>query len=77
MLSSVDGTVVFEVHPRANKTEITQAIEKLFEVKVKSVRVANYLGKMKRVGLRTGRRGAWKKAYVTLHEGTIDLIEGL
>ncbi len=78
MLGSVSNGVVFEVHPKANKTEIKNAVENIFEVKVKSVRVANYQGKIKRVRQKLGRRGAWKKAYVFLQEGSsIDIIEGL
>ena len=59
----------FEVAPRANKIEIGQAVEKLFKVKVKSVRTQNYIGKLKRVGRWYGRRPAWKKAIVVLEEG--------
>jgi large subunit ribosomal protein L23 len=78
LLGSTENSVVFDVHPRANKTEIKQAIEKIFEVKVKAVRTLNYMGKQRRVGAQTGRRGAWKKAYVSLKEGnSIDIIEGL
>ena len=78
MLGSVSNGVVFEVHPSANKIEIKKAVESVFEVKVKSVRVANYMGKVKRVRQKVGRRGAWKKAYVYLQEGSsIDIIEGL
>lgn len=78
LLGSVENSIVFDVHPRANKTEIRQAVEKIFEVKVKAVRTMNYMGKEKRVGNKTGRRPAWKKAYVSLKEGnSIDIIEGL
>lgn len=76
-LSPVYSTVVFEVHPKANKVEIAEAIESLFDVKVKSVRTVNYFGKVKKVRSHLGRRGAWKKAYVSLSEGKIDLVEGL
>ena len=78
MLGSGSNAVVFDVHPLANKPEIKKAVEAIFDVKVNSVRVTNYLGKVKRVGVRTGRRGAWKKAYVFLKEGSsINIIEGL
>lgn len=70
--------VVFEVHPKANKAEIRNAVEKIFDVKVSAVRTVNLLGKVKTVGGRIGRQNAWKKAYVTLAEGSkIDLIDGL
>jgi large subunit ribosomal protein L23 len=78
MIGSVNRGVVFEVHPLANKAEIKKAVEEIFDVKVKAVRTASYMGKIKRVGRRIGRRGAWKKAYVFLKEGSsIDIIEGL
>ncbi len=67
---------VFKVSPAAGKIEIGAAIEELFKVKVKSVNVMNYEGKAKRAGrtMKMGRRPDWKKAVVTLSEGTIDLI---
>lgn len=60
---------VFKVLPDASKTEIKQAIEQLFEVKVAQVRVVNVKGKTKRFGQRDGKRSDWRKAYVTLAEG--------
>ena len=68
---------VFRVSPRAGKIEIGKAVEKLFSgVKVKSVNVMNCSGKPKRVGRtpKVGRRADWKKAIVTLSEGTIEFI---
>lgn len=67
---------VFKVVPSANKVDIRNAIEKIYEVKVESVNVMNRLGKKKRVGrsLKKGRRANWKKAIVTLSEGDIDII---
>lgn len=68
---------VFKVSPRAGKIEIGKAVEKLFSgVKVKSVNVMNCSGKPKRVGRtpQVGRRADWKKAIVTLSEGTIEFI---
>jgi large subunit ribosomal protein L23 len=66
----------FEVACDANKLQVGQAIEELFKVKVLDVRTVNVRGKMKRLGRFTGRRAAWKKAYVTIHpEGHIDLFE--
>jgi large subunit ribosomal protein L23 len=68
---------VFEVHPEANKIEIQHAVEHLFKVKVEQVRTCNILGKMKRLGRRYGKRPDWKKATVTLKEGSrIDFFEG-
>ena len=62
--------VVFKVRKDATKSEIRQAVELLFEVKVDDVQVANYKGKIKRYGRSSGRRAAWKKAYVRLAEGS-------
>ena len=72
------NTVVFEVHADSNKIEIRNAIEKIFSVKVDSVRTLNNMGKIRRVKMKQGRENGWKKAYVTLAEGSsIDLVEGL
>ena len=69
--------VIFRVHPGANKVEIRQAIETLFKVRVEKVRTSRQLGKVRRVGRHQGRRPDWKKAYVTLAEGSrIDFFEG-
>ncbi|MEK6551197.1 MAG: 50S ribosomal protein L23 [Pseudomonadota bacterium] len=57
--------MVFEVLPTATKPEIRAAVEKMFNVQVERVAVANVLGKRKR----TGRQQDWKKAYVTLKPG--------
>jgi large subunit ribosomal protein L23 len=62
-------TVTFKVLRDANKIEIRDAVEKIFKVKVESVRTANFHGKNRRQGRYTGRRPDWKKAYVTLKEG--------
>ncbi len=59
----------FEVAAEANKVEIRQAIEAIFDVNVDSVRTMNMLGKTKRVGRWYGRRPAWKKAIVKLKDG--------
>jgi large subunit ribosomal protein L23 len=67
--------VAFKVDVNANKIEIKQAVEKIFNVKVSSVRVMNYQGKVKRVRFRSGSRAAWKKAICTLQPGsTIDFL---
>lgn len=62
--------VAFEVSPDANKIEIKQAVEKAFDVKVEKVATAVVAGKKKRVGRNIGKRSNWKKAYVTLAEGS-------
>ncbi|RMG13155.1 MAG: 50S ribosomal protein L23 [Deltaproteobacteria bacterium] len=67
----------FEVDRRANKIQIRDAVEKLFQVKVTNVRTQVVRGKPKRIGLNFGRRSSWKKAIVTLGEGhQIDFVEG-
>jgi large subunit ribosomal protein L23 len=69
--------VLFKVRPDANKIEVKKAVEALFKVKVVKVRIARYLGKLRRVGKNMGRRPEWKKAYVTLREGDkIDFFGG-
>jgi large subunit ribosomal protein L23 len=64
-----ERTLVFEVAAEANKTQVKQAVEKLFKVKVDDVRTATFEGKMRRRGRFTGYRSDWKKAYVKLKEG--------
>ncbi|WP_446009868.1 50S ribosomal protein L23 [Candidatus Electrothrix sp.] len=77
-LQEDDGTIVVKVDPRANKIEIGQAIEQLFDVKVAAVRTSMVRGKKKRVGLKSvGRTSDWKKAYITLSEGEIDFLAEL
>ncbi|MCR3922460.1 MAG: 50S ribosomal protein L23 [Firmicutes bacterium] len=70
---------VFQVEPKANKVEIKKAVEELFKVKVKDVNTIRMQGKMKRMGIHSGRRSNWKKAIVTLEEGSkpIEIFEGL
>lgn len=68
----------FVVARQANKIEISQAVEKLFNVKVDSVRTMQYRGKQRRVGRNVGQRPSWKKAVVTLRAGdTIEIFEGV
>ena len=77
LVNELGNPVVFRVHPRANKVEIRQAVESLFKVRVEKVRTTRQLGKIRRVGKHMGRRPDWKKAYVTLAEGSrIDFFEG-
>jgi large subunit ribosomal protein L23 len=62
-------TLTFEVARGANKIEIKTAVEKIFKVKVASVRTANFHGKIRRQGRFAGHKPDWKKAYVTLKKG--------
>ncbi|MDR1400700.1 MAG: 50S ribosomal protein L23 [Endomicrobium sp.] len=64
-----ENKYTFVVDKNANKFQIKQAIEALFEVKVENVRTANYVGKSKRVGKSVGFRSDWKKAIVKIGEG--------
>ncbi|MCL6546130.1 MAG: 50S ribosomal protein L23 [Bryobacteraceae bacterium] len=64
-----EPTLVFEVNPRANKTQIRAAVEEIFKVKVAEVRTANLEGKLRRRGRFSGYRPDWKKAYVRLKPG--------
>jgi large subunit ribosomal protein L23 len=67
----------FEISMKANKTEVKQAIEQLFKVKVVDVKTAIVRGKFRRIGRSEGQRSNWKKAIVTLKEGdAISLFEG-
>jgi large subunit ribosomal protein L23 len=75
MSAETNNTVVFKVATTATKLEVKAAVEKLFEVEVTGVRTLNVKGKVKRTGARFGRRSDWKKAYVTLKEGSeIDFV---
>ncbi len=67
----------FRIHERANKTQVRQAIEEIFGVRVMGVRTQNVKPKPKRRGISTGKRRQWKKAVVTLHpDDSIELFEG-
>jgi large subunit ribosomal protein L23 len=68
-VKETEGTLVFEVAPGASKTEVKQAVEALFKVKVSAVRTSNVLGKERRRGKFTGFKPDWKKAYVRLKAG--------
>jgi large subunit ribosomal protein L23 len=77
LVNELGNQVVFRVHLHANKVEIRRAVETLFKVKVEKVRTSRLMGKTRRVGKHFGRRPDWKKAYVTLAEGSrIDFFEG-
>lgn len=70
------GVIAFQVHRDANKLEIKQAVETLFKVEVEDVNTVNVAGKVKRFGRNFGKRSNWKKAYVTLKEGSnVDFFE--
>ena len=70
--------VAFHVDARANKMQIKGAVEAQFKnVVVSEVRVSNVHGKIRRQGRFVGRRPDWKKAYVRLASGQIDLFEGI
>ena len=73
-----EGKYVFQVDRRANKTEVKQAIEQTFNVKVTDVNITKNRGKMKRFGPRLKRTPDIKKAVVTLPRGSrIQIIEGV
>ena len=73
------NVIAFEVDPKANKIQVKDAVEKLFNVKVEEVRLFNVRGKMKRMGRFEGKRRDWRKAYVRLKAGekAPDFIEGV
>lgn len=75
-LSEEENKYIFKVNPAANKAEIKQAVEELFNVKVASVNTMTRLGKKKRERTANfGRTAGWKRAVVTLAEGSsIDLV---
>lgn len=71
-----DNVVTVAVNIGANKIQIKEAAEKLFNVEVKMVRTVNIAGKVKRTGRNIGKRSNWKKAYISLNEGSnIDFFE--
>ncbi len=62
-------TLCFQVDRHANKAEIRDAVQRIFKVKVETVRTATFHGKMRRRGRTVGHRPDWKKAYVKLQAG--------
>jgi len=67
----------FRIHPDAHKTQVRQAVEEIFGVRVNDVRTMSVKSKPKRRGYTSGRTRAWKKAIVQLHpEDSIELFEG-
>jgi large subunit ribosomal protein L23 len=72
-----DNKYSFRVHPKAHKTQIRQAVEELFDVKVVAVNVLKVQPKPKRRGWTRGTKSGWKKAIVELREGDkIEIFEG-
>jgi large subunit ribosomal protein L23 len=72
------GKYTFRVHPDAHKTQIKQAVEALFGVRVLEVRTSSVPSKPKRRGYTAGRTREWKKAVVQVREGeTIPIFQGL
>lgn len=69
MLKEKNREMCFEVDPKANKLEIKEAVENLFQVKVDRVRTVKKRGKKRRVGRSEGKTKDWVKAYVKLKEG--------
>ena len=72
-----EGKYTFEVDPRSNKTEIKQAIEHIFKVKVASVNTLNRVGKEKKTRFGIGKRKDTKRAIITLKSGTIDIFSSI
>lgn len=68
-----DRKYTFEVDPRANKTQVKQAVEEVFGVKVAEVNIMNYKGKFKRMGRYTGYTNKRRKAVVTLTEDSKEI----
>jgi large subunit ribosomal protein L23 len=76
LMGELHNQYVFEVHPRANKRQIREAVEATFDVDVLQVRTMMMPGKPRRWGRHESHTSAWKKAVVTLAEGqAIDLYE--
>jgi large subunit ribosomal protein L23 len=72
-----DNKYSFRVHPKAHKTQIRQAVEELFDVKVEGVNIIKVQPKPKRRGFHRGRKPGWKKAVVQLRAGDrIEIFEG-
>ena len=74
-----DGKYTFKVAKSANKIEIAKAVEELFGVQVAKVNTMNVRGRSKRMGMHSGYTASWKKAIVTLKEGskTIEFFDGM
>ncbi|MCI9273658.1 MAG: 50S ribosomal protein L23 [Clostridiales bacterium] len=79
MSGMTEKKYTFEVKKDANKIEIAKAVEELFNVKVAKVNTLHVRGQMRRQGRNEGYTPSWKKAYVTLTEGSkpIEFFEGM
>ncbi len=78
ILADEEDAFTFIVAEDANKIEIKRAVERLFDVRVRSVNTMRYRGKWRRLGRNYGRRPSYKKAIVKLVEGErIDVYEGI
>jgi len=72
-----DNKYSFRIHPDAHKTQVRQAVEDLFDVKVERVNIVKVQSKPKRRGMTRGTRPGWKKAIVQLRAGdTIEIFQG-
>jgi len=79
LLKEGQNLLCFQVDKRATKIDVRRAVEKLFKVRVDSVRIINIKPKKKRLGRFEGTKPGWKKAYVKLKKGekSIEYFEGL
>ena len=78
MADMAEKKYTFIVHVDANKSQIKRAVEEVFNVKVADVKTMRFEGKTKRVGVNIGKRADFKKAVITLAEGSsIEFFEGM
>ncbi|MPQ42787.1 50S ribosomal protein L23 [Clostridium tarantellae] len=78
MAAMAENKYTFIVHIAANKVQIKRAVEEVFNVKVEDVKTMRVEGKTKRVGVHIGKRADYKKAVITLAEGSnIEFFEGM
>ena len=78
MAAMAENKYTFIVHISANKSQIKRAVEEVFNVKVADVKTLRTMGKTKRMGVHVGKRADFKKAMVTLAEGSsIEFFEGM
>jgi large subunit ribosomal protein L23 len=72
-----DRKYSFRIHPDAHKTQVRQAVEELFDVRVERVNILQVQAKPKRRGMQRGKRPGWKKAIVQLRQGdSIEIFQG-
>lgn len=78
MAAMAENKYTFIVHINANKSQIKRAVEEVFNVKVADVKTLRTMGKTKRMGVHVGKRADFKKAMITLAEGSsIEFFEGM